>query len=94
MFVELSFGLQGDQTYYVVDMVCWRGYSYYDCEAEFRFFWLDSKLAETRASEAPSYYHKYRFCVVPRYKCDQSGLYAAYAGGTPYVKDGLLFYNK
>uniref|UniRef100_A0A7N0UY15 Snurportin-1 n=1 Tax=Kalanchoe fedtschenkoi TaxID=63787 RepID=A0A7N0UY15_KALFE len=51
-----------DQTYYVIDMVCWRGYSLYDCSAEFRFFWLNSKLAET--------------------------------GALPYVKDGLIFYNK
>ncbi|CAN6464786.1 unnamed protein product [Victoria cruziana] len=36
-----------DQTYYVIDMICWRGYSLYDCTAEFRFFWLNSKLAET-----------------------------------------------
>ncbi|ONI07986.1 hypothetical protein PRUPE_5G151700 [Prunus persica] len=83
-----------DQTYYVIDMVCWRGYSLYDCTAEFRFFWLNSKLAETGACEPPSHYHKYRFSLVPVHTCDQSGLHAAYAGGVPYVKDGLLFYNK
>nr|POE60497.1 snurportin-1 [Quercus suber] len=38
-----------DQTYYVLDMVCWREYSLYDCKAEFRFLWLSSKLAETSA---------------------------------------------
>ncbi|KAF5476559.1 hypothetical protein F2P56_003303 [Juglans regia] len=27
---------ESDQTYYVVDMVCWRGYSLYECTAEFR----------------------------------------------------------
>ncbi|XP_057728459.1 uncharacterized protein LOC130944248 [Arachis stenosperma] len=83
-----------DQTYYVIDMVCWRGYSLYDCAAEFRFFWLNSKLAETGACEPPSHYHKYRFSLVPVYCCDQSGLCAAYTGSVPYVKDGLLFYNK
>ncbi|KAM1978829.1 hypothetical protein ACFX16_015475 [Malus domestica] len=83
-----------DQTYYVIDMVCWRGYSLYDCTAEFRFFWLSSKLGETGACEAPSHYHRYRFSFVPVHNCDQSGLYSAYAGAVPYVKDGLLFYNK
>ncbi|KAI4336315.1 hypothetical protein L6164_014854 [Bauhinia variegata] len=83
-----------DQTYYVIDMVCWRGYSLYDCTAEFRFFWLNSKLVETGACDAPSYYHKYRFSLVPVYNCDQSGLLAAYTAQVPYVKDGLLFYNK
>ncbi|KAK9277806.1 hypothetical protein L1049_027362 [Liquidambar formosana] len=83
-----------DQTYYVIDMVCWRGYSLYDCTAEFRFFWLNSKLAETGAFDPPSLYHKYRFSLVPVYNCDQSGLHTAYTGVVPYVKDGLLFYNK
>uniref|UniRef100_A0A9I9DZW0 Snurportin-1 n=1 Tax=Cucumis melo TaxID=3656 RepID=A0A9I9DZW0_CUCME len=83
-----------NQTYYVIDMICWRGYSLYDCAAEFRFFWLNSKLAESGACEPPSYYHKYKFSLVPVYSCDQNGLHAAYAGEAPFVKDGLLFYNK
>lgn len=83
-----------DQTYYVIDMVCWRGYSLYDCTAEFRFFWLNSKLAETGACDPPSRYHKFRFSTIPVYNCDQSGFYEAYTVAVPYVKDGLLFYNK
>ncbi|KAL9314009.1 hypothetical protein ACSQ67_019461 [Phaseolus vulgaris] len=83
-----------DQTYYVIDMVCWRGYSLSDCTAEFRFFWLNSKLAESGACEPPSYYHKYRFSLVPVYGCDSNGLQAAYSAPVPFVKDGLLFYNK
>ncbi|GMN56629.1 hypothetical protein TIFTF001_025737 [Ficus carica] len=85
---------EADQTYYVIDMLCWKGYSLYDCTAEFRFFWLNSKLAETGACEPPSHYHKYRFSLVPICTCDLSGLQVAYSGAVPYVKDGLLFYNK
>ncbi|XP_018482301.2 LOW QUALITY PROTEIN: uncharacterized protein LOC108853383 [Raphanus sativus] len=85
---------EADQTYYVIDMVCWRGYSLYECTAEFRFFWLQSKLDETGACDPPSFYHKFRFSVVPFYNCDQSGLHSAYTGSSPYVKDGLFFYNK
>ncbi|KAH1255110.1 Snurportin-1 [Glycine max] len=85
---------EADQTYYVIDMVCWRGYPLSDCTAEFRFFWLTSKLAETDAFEPPSHYHKYRFSLVPVFNCDSNGLYAAYSAPVPYVKDGLLFYNK
>ncbi|KAK9090127.1 hypothetical protein Sjap_023304 [Stephania japonica] len=61
---------------------------------EFRFFWLNSKLEETGAFDPPSQYHRYRFSVVPIYNCDHTGLHAAYAGETPFMKDGLLFYNK
>ncbi|KAI3901947.1 hypothetical protein MKW92_014690 [Papaver armeniacum] len=75
-------------------MVCWRGYSLHDCTAEFRFFWLNSKLAETGVCNPPSMYHKYKFSVVPTYESDQMGLQTAYLGTVPYVRDGLLFYNK
>ncbi|KAK4776830.1 hypothetical protein SAY86_005518 [Trapa natans] len=83
-----------DQTYYVIDILCWRGYSLYDCSAEFRFFWLNSKLAESGACGPPSQYHRYRFSLIPVYNCDHNGLSAAYMGAVPYMKDGLLFYNK
>ncbi|XP_055821786.1 uncharacterized protein LOC129890242 [Solanum dulcamara] len=85
---------ESDKTYYVIDGVCWAGISLYECTAEFRFFWLNSKLAETGACDAPSTYHKYKFSALPVYNCDQEGLHTAYAGQVPYVKDGLLFYNK
>jgi hypothetical protein len=88
------FVLQPDETYYIVDMICWRGYSLYDCTAEFRFFWVNSKLTETSAGDPPSTYHRYRFSVVPMYESALEGLQAAYSLSTPYVKDGLLFYNK
>uniref|UniRef100_A0ACD5X106 Uncharacterized protein n=1 Tax=Avena sativa TaxID=4498 RepID=A0ACD5X106_AVESA len=83
-----------DETYYIVDMICWRGYSLYDCTAEFRFFWVNSKLTETSAGDPPSTYHRYRFTAVPMYESTLEGLQAAYSLTTPYVKDGLLFYNK
>ncbi|KAG0465603.1 hypothetical protein HPP92_019767 [Vanilla planifolia] len=83
-----------NQTYYVIDMVCWRGYSLYDCSAEFRFFWLNSKLSESGACNPPSACHRYQFSVVPIYDCNQISLHAAYAGGLPYIRDGLMFYNR
>ncbi|KAL3331573.1 hypothetical protein AABB24_035085 [Solanum stoloniferum] len=85
---------ESDETYYVIDGVCWAGISLYECTAEFRFFWLNSKLAETGACDVPSTYHKYKFSALPVYNCDKEGLQTAYAGQVPYVKDGLLFYNK
>ncbi|XP_057820436.2 uncharacterized protein LOC131033277 isoform X2 [Cryptomeria japonica] len=83
-----------NQSYYIIDIICWRGYSLYDCSAEFRFFWLNSKIAETGACEAPSIHHRYQFHVVPIYDCDRAGLQAAYSGPLPYVRDGLLFSNR
>ncbi|KAK6783503.1 hypothetical protein RDI58_021300 [Solanum bulbocastanum] len=85
---------ESDETYYVIDGVCWAGISLYECTAEFRFFWLNSKLAETGACDVPSTYHKYKFRALSVYNCDKEGLQTAYAGQVPYAKDGLLFYNK
>lgn len=34
------------------DLMCWKGYSLYGCSAEFRLFWVQSKLAECGATEA------------------------------------------
>ncbi|KAL1914951.1 uncharacterized protein VTP21DRAFT_7867 [Calcarisporiella thermophila] len=33
-------------TYYVLDIMCWKGHPIYDCETEFRFYWLQTKIAE------------------------------------------------
>eukprot|EP00201_Polytomella_parva_P020545 CAMPEP_0175043766 /NCGR_PEP_ID=MMETSP0052_2-20121109/3390_1 /TAXON_ID=51329 ORGANISM="Polytomella parva, Strain SAG 63-3" /NCGR_SAMPLE_ID=MMETSP0052_2 /ASSEMBLY_ACC=CAM_ASM_000194 /LENGTH=656 /DNA_ID=CAMNT_0016306903 /DNA_START=98 /DNA_END=2068 /DNA_ORIENTATION=+ len=33
-------------TYYIQDLMCWRGMALYDMSAEYRFFWLASKWAE------------------------------------------------
>lgn len=32
--------------------MCWKGYSLYHCSAEFRLFWVQSKLAESSATSA------------------------------------------
>ncbi|CAK9229180.1 unnamed protein product [Sphagnum troendelagicum] len=83
-----------DKTYYVVDMMCWRGYSLYDCSAEFRFFWMTTKLAETGALNPPTAHHRYRFSVVPVFECNTASLQAVYTGSVAFVRDGLLFVNR
>jgi snurportin-1 len=37
------------RTYYVLDVMCWRGHPVYDSETEFRFYWARTKLAEQEA---------------------------------------------
>lgn len=75
-------------------MMCWRGYSLFDCTAEFRFFWMTTKLAETGALCEPSAHHHYRFRVVPVYECNVPGLQAVYSGPVGFERDGILFYNR
>ncbi|XP_051012472.1 snurportin-1 isoform X2 [Acomys russatus] len=37
---------EANQTYYVLDVMCWRGHPFYDCQTDFRFYWMHSKLPE------------------------------------------------
>ncbi|MCO5584806.1 hypothetical protein L7F22_038738 [Adiantum nelumboides] len=83
-----------DNIYYVIDMLCWRGYSLYDCSYEFRQFWIKSKLEETGVLDAPSKWHRYQFQIVPTFECDKAGLQEAYNGIVPFERDGCLFLNR
>ncbi|EFJ17988.1 hypothetical protein SELMODRAFT_444654 [Selaginella moellendorffii] len=85
---------EADETYYVLDIMCWRGYSLYDCNTEFRLFWRDSKIVETDALKPPSTHHRYRFSLLPVYECNAKGLEAAYREEQTFLRDGILFYNR
>jgi snurportin-1 len=74
--------------------MCWKGYPLYDCASSFRFYWVATKLPETDAFSPPSHYHKFRFAPVRALDADSAGLRGAYAGKSPYQRDGLLLYNK
>lgn len=74
--------------------MAWRGHSMYECTAEFRFFWLASKLAETTAGGPPSHFNRYRFLPLSARECSVGGLRAAHSESVPFVRDGLLLYNR
>jgi len=80
-------------TYFVLDLMTWRGNLYYDCATDFRFFWRDGKLGETEAGRV-SPTNAYQFVPLPYYECDKEGIRAAFEGPFPVEKEGLLFYNK
>ncbi|KAJ8605560.1 hypothetical protein CTAYLR_000136 [Chrysophaeum taylorii] len=75
-----------NDVYYVLDVMCWASYEVYDCTAEFRFFWLRTKLEEREDA---------RFRALPYFECDPEGILNAYSRAPlPYIRDGLLFYDK
>ena len=78
-------------TYYAVDVMSWGGYSLYDCTAEFRFYWLRTKLEETKLECSES---DFAVETCPYFEADAAGIDAAHAGPLPYLRDGLLFYDK
>ena len=62
-----------DSTYYVIDMMCWKGYALYDCSAEFRLYWVQLKLAECIA-DASQDQQRYPLAPVAAYACTQGDL--------------------
>ena len=86
VFVEHS------STYIITDCMCWGGYDLYTCAAEFRFYWLRTKLQECRAESSEE--DEFRLEVAPYFDCDRQGLAKAYRAPLPYLRDGLLFYHK
>ena len=71
--------------------MCWKGYSLYACSAEFRLFWVQSKLEESSATsafatsvsggggEAPLAGQRRRFLPLPAYRCTPGGLHMAHS---------------
>lgn len=93
---------EAEQVYYVLDVVQWNGQRLVDCPAEFRRFWLHSKLAEVEAEAASASAgavagaEACRFVPLLSLECTPSHLHSAYAGAAPFgaPKDGLLFLHR
>ncbi|CAM9998491.1 unnamed protein product, partial [Ectocarpus sp. 13 AM-2016] len=84
-----------DQTFFVLDMMAWKGYPLYDCNTDFRFYWVRTKLLEADGPlDTVSSRNGYRIKPTPYHECDRQGLAHAYASPVPFIKDGLLFYLK
>ncbi|KAJ1659399.1 hypothetical protein IWQ61_001531 [Dispira simplex] len=56
--------------FYVRDIMYWRGQPFYDCEADFRYFWLQTRFQELEP--ARPFQQSYTFHPLPFYPCDRS----------------------
>uniref|UniRef100_A0A6B2LK88 Snurportin-1 n=1 Tax=Arcella intermedia TaxID=1963864 RepID=A0A6B2LK88_9EUKA len=85
-----------DQTlsYYVLDLMVWKGQMYYDCESEFRFFWAQSKLSEEEGLDEISDRNQLKIVPLPRFGCDKKGLQEALKRVYPFMLAGFLLYHK
>jgi len=61
------------KTYYIRDIMCWKGYPTYDCEAEFRFFWMQTKISEIDIRTC-NRYNQYAFIPLPSCYCQPNDL--------------------
>ncbi|XP_038069008.1 snurportin-1-like isoform X2 [Patiria miniata] len=87
---------EATQTFYVLDIMCWRGHPVYDSDTEFRFYWLQTKLSEAPELAVQSSINPYRFLALPSYPCNPSAIENTMAKPPPFEAelDGLLFYHK
>jgi snurportin-1 len=54
--------------YYVLDMMVWRGFEYYDCETSFRRFFVEQKLQELECKFIE---------LLPSFQCNGTGVASA-----------------
>ncbi|NXX94923.1 SPN1 protein, partial [Centropus bengalensis] len=82
------------QTYYILDVMCWRGHPVYDCQTDFRFFWLFSKIQEEEGLGEKSRINPFKFVGLQNFPCTSESLCKVLATDFPFEVDGLLFYHK
>ncbi|XP_010624610.3 snurportin-1 isoform X1 [Fukomys damarensis] len=82
------------QTYYVLDVMCWRGHPFYDCQTDFRFYWMHSKLPEEEGLGEKTKLNPFKFVGLKNFPCTPESLCKVLAMDFPFEVDGLLFYHK
>jgi len=83
------------QTYYVLDLMCWKGFEHYDCDTAFRFYWVATKLGEVNSAHRDAKLNPFPFVFLTPLECNISNLVSAYqthAHGGELA--GFWFYNK
>lgn len=84
---------EANQTYYILDLMCWNGHTIYESETEFRFYWLHEKMQEFTTLGTKCKGNPYKFVALPSFRCVQSDIATAVANAT-FEIDGLLFFHK
>ncbi|ELK03469.1 snurportin-1 [Pteropus alecto] len=82
------------QTYYVLDVMCWRGHPFYDCQTDFRFYWMHSKLPEEEGLGENTKLNPFKFVGLKNFPCTPESLCKVLSMDFPFEVDGLLFYHK
>ncbi|CAL9696605.1 unnamed protein product [Knipowitschia caucasica] len=83
-----------DRTYYILDVMCWRGHPVYDCPTEFRFYWLQSKVQETEGLSEIAKRNPFRFVSLSSTDCSAPSIQKCLASDYGFTVDGLLFYHR
>uniref|UniRef100_A0A674N5I8 Snurportin-1 n=1 Tax=Takifugu rubripes TaxID=31033 RepID=A0A674N5I8_TAKRU len=83
-----------DRTFYILDVMCWRGHPVYDCATDFRFYWLQSKVQEAEGLSEIAKRNPFRFVSLHSADCTVESFQKALAAEYTFNVDGLLFYHR
>ncbi|XP_054159462.1 snurportin-1-like [Oppia nitens] len=86
-----------ESVYYVLDVISWNGSHFGDCDTEFRFFWLNSRLeSECSQVKQKSQLNNYPFVVLRHCGCNEQEIVSTLQAPKQFAAevDGLLFYHK
>uniref|UniRef100_A0A0B7B4X4 Snurportin-1 n=1 Tax=Arion vulgaris TaxID=1028688 RepID=A0A0B7B4X4_9EUPU len=79
--------------FYIIDMLHWKHYPYYETEAEFRAFFLPEKYSQLKTPTELSENNEYPLILLEKFPCSDSSIEQA-LNETAYKVEGLLFINK
>ncbi|XP_008558106.1 snurportin-1 isoform X1 [Microplitis demolitor] len=83
-----------EQSYYVLDVLSWSNQTFLDCDAEFRHFWLNSKLEETVGLSTQSKLNQYPILSLPNIFCNGNLTNFLQNLSPSLPLDGILFYHR
>lgn len=86
---------QSANTFHVLDIVSWNGHPVDECETEFRFVWLTSKLSEQPGIDHISRHNPFRFVPLSFHVCGPPDrLLQTLCSQAAHEADGLLFFHR
>ncbi|GBM83743.1 Snurportin-1 [Araneus ventricosus] len=85
-----------ENTFYILDIMCWNSHPCFDSETEFRFYWMQAKIGECTGLQEITENHQYNFVPLPYYDCSKETIEKVLWSDLPFPSklDGLLFYHK
>lgn len=75
---------ESKKLFYILDVIAWNGVSLNNCETEFRFYWLNTKLKETKVASKVSPLNPYKFQVLTHLTCDKTSISQAVTEPLPF----------
>ncbi|XP_064474621.1 snurportin-1-like isoform X2 [Ornithodoros turicata] len=75
---------ESNSVFYILDIMCWSSHPVFDSEAEFRFCWLQTKLAEVPNITEKTEHNRYKFVTLPSHLCTKEAVWKMLNSPLPF----------